>query len=116
MARNLVAIGNGVHTHTHTHTHTVNPLVVSLEGTDTSGSKRTSLWFSKSEFSSLDNDQDEDMELQQMMDHYKTVGGRVVEESESQDDAKDEVQSDLIFFWQQALKTAKFAVFVFIYC
>lgn len=54
---------------------TDNPLVVSLEDADTTRSKRTNRWFNKTEFAGLSNEGDEDIELQQMVENYKNIGG-----------------------------------------
>ncbi len=49
--------------------------MVSLEDADTTRSKRTNRWFNKTEFAGLSNEGDEDIELQQMVENYKNIGG-----------------------------------------
>ena len=75
------------YTHTHHTPHTQitgNPLIVTLEGPSVPRSKRTNLWFSKSEFSDLQNDQDEDVELHQMVESYKNAGGQLWSRNDKQ--------------------------------
>lgn len=72
-----------------------NPLIVSLDQ-----SKQSNMWFSKTEFTSLTNDRDEDLELQQMVqhhmpqqsDHVTQQSDHVTPMSEDSDDSGEEEQ------------------------
>lgn len=65
----------------------INPLMVDLdEADDKKRSQRTtSLWFSKEAFSGLEGEDDEDLEISQMTEHYKKIGGSIREKTRKEE-------------------------------
>lgn len=49
--------------------------MVSLEDAAAVRTSRADRWFNKTEFAGLNNEFDEDIELEQMVDHYQSIAG-----------------------------------------
>ncbi|KAK3751812.1 hypothetical protein QZH41_013289 [Actinostola sp. cb2023] len=59
-----------------------NPLVVDLVP-DIPSKIKADMWFQKDAFKGLEDEQDEDLEISQMLEHYKKKGGKLPGESEA---------------------------------